>query len=62
MRVRPLWVSVCWLLGCAAGASAQSGLVSVSDEMPRVEISLGAGAMSRGPGRDFSGCPLGPTL
>lgn len=53
MRVRSVCICAYGLLGCATGAAAQIGLVSVSDEMPRVEISVGAGAMEHGAGRDF---------
>lgn len=53
MRIRSFWIPVYCLLTCARGASAQSGFVRVPDETPRVEISVGAGAMERGPGHDF---------
>lgn len=53
MRIRPFWIAVCGVLGCAGSASAQGALVSVSEEVPRVEVSVGAAAMYGGAGADF---------
>ena len=53
MRTRRIWLSILWLLGGVTRAVAQPGVVTVSDEMPRVEISVGAAALEQGPGRDF---------
>lgn len=53
MRVRRLRLFVYVFAMLAGRGWAQSSLVSVSDEPPHVELSIGAAAMVGGPGADF---------